>query len=714
MALPKFGSGAYGKAVANAAASVLSQWIGLVGIRDRLKRGGPGKDTWEDSVAAAPPAEPGSKLEAHRIIYNHVTYGTKYPRSKIEQAARTLGLDASTIRSGAGSHLTPEQKRAARPVQPTGGHYTDEPLSAEQMQQALSSNYRGEGQWDINNPTGALASTPSPSRQGQRIVRRPDGSWGYAPSQPAPEAHVGPGLQEPTDMPAPGTHVGPGLQEPANMPAPSGLSGMTSTGPSTAVAAATGNLNNDFGFSLGRPGGRTVFTEGDIGTFVPDPRQQPQFDPVTGQVFSPNNDLLRSQPIAQTAAPAATSPADQHPAAPRSTHQKLAPAGTYTPPPSSSTTATTPEVSNSRQPNPMGQVPTGGYGTYRPTGGGAGEATANFVANLVPFGLLDVLKVPFMDDQSKRRTQLNNFIRDVQASNLHDNIKHNWVNWGIDYNKHVREWAVRDAALKGGQAIDIAQWNSEDWFRDNQFRMTQGLLARRFDMGQWRADQLGALNDKKARFDTNIGNMYRSQSTQLGLNKLWAQTALEGRVSDMNHAISRHLENSIVGVRNKLRDTREGLSDYMYARNQQIEDQLYEASLQLGENASIRDMQRVTDGWREKVKMESRAAEKLFRGDAIQEKAFQDKVARKQFQMQLLSSGDSRGSVAMADPMRAKRIASLSQLQGPAYMAAERLTRLSAIGTTLDMVEDKFKDDPRSWHQSKKILQFMLDALEEQ
>ena len=315
---------------------------------------------------------------------------------------------------------------------------------------------------------------------------------------------------------------------------------------------------------------------------------------------------------------------------------------------------------------------------------------------------------------ARRRTALNEFMRHVQANTLDMNVRRNWLNFGVDYTKHLRDWDIRDASLKGGRAIDQARWNAEDWFRDNQFAGTQQIQDAAFNVGQWRAQALGQLGDTKARFDTDLGNMFRTASTQQSVQRLWADTMLRLGASDAQHLIARNLENSVHGVRDNLKDTRESLSEYMYSKNQQLEDQLYAASLQLGEQAGIRDMSRVTDGWRQKVKMERRASQKLFRGNEQQEQAFKDKVARKQYQAQLLASGDSRGSVDFADPIRARRIAALAQLQGPYAMAAERLTRLDRIGTALDMVEDQFKDDPSSWYQSKKILQFMLDSLEDQ
>ena len=351
------------------------------------------------------------------------------------------------------------------------------------------------------------------------------------------------------------------------------------------------------------------------------------------------------------------------------------------------------------------------YDTYTPSGGGVGDAIGGFLTSLpLVGGFFDRLT----GRSAARQAALNEHLRLIQASNLKENIKLNWKSFGHDFDHHLRTWGIRGKHLDLSQQLDRARWSSEDWFRDNQFRTSQALRARAFDLGQWRTQAIGRLGDSKARFDTNIGNMYGAAVTRQQINDLWASAQLEGTTANMQHAIANGLTRTVGNIRDRLTDTKESLIDYMYAKNQQIEDQLYEASLHLDRQSSFRDVAKITDAWREKVKMEERASKKLFRGNQVQEQMYKDKIAQKQYQAQLLMSGDSRGPVEMADPIRAKRIAALAKLSGAEAMAAERLERLDSIGSAIDMAQDAFVQDPSSWGQSKQILKFFMDNLEEQ
>ena len=362
------------------------------------------------------------------------------------------------------------------------------------------------------------------------------------------------------------------------------------------------------------------------------------------------------------------------------------------------------------QAQPMAQQ--AGYRSYSPQGGGVGSAVSGFLSSL-PLGLGGMFNF-LTGNSAKRQAALNKHIRNIQAQNLSDNIKLNWKSFGSDFAHHLRSWDIRGKQLGLNQQLDRARWTSEDWFKDNQFRTSEALRAQGFNLGQWRTQALGRLSDSKSRFDTQIGNMYGGAVSRAQINDLWASARLEGNTASLQHAISNGLTRTVGSIRDRLTDTRASLSDYMYVKNQQIEDQLYEASLHLDKQSAFRDVAKVTDAWREKVKMEERASKKLFRGNEVQEQMYKDKVAQKQYQAQLLASGDSRGPVEMADPIRARRVSALAKISGAEAMAAERLERLSTIGETIDMAQDAFVQDPSSWNQSKKILQYFMDNLEDQ
>ena len=308
------------------------------------------------------------------------------------------------------------------------------------------------------------------------------------------------------------------------------------------------------------------------------------------------------------------------------------------------------------------------------------------------------------------------YMKERQITWRHLQIANNrrWTNFDIDSNHVRRNQAIQDLFLSLQQGLDRDKWNEEDLINDQSFIRNLGLSNVAFNLNRWRANTLGALGDQKAWTDTNIANNFANAALAQNINTMLQRAGLEANTAVIANAISTNLMKRVGAIQDATSDRKGALADFAYRGNQQIEDEAYATAVQLDKVGAKRDMMRVVDAWNTKAKMETRANEKLFRGDQIQQQRFQDRVAQQQHKAKLLMSGSgAKGSADKADPIRAQRISMLAKLNGAQSMAAEKLTKISKIGESLDFVRDSVQRDPENWNQSKKQLQFMLDALDD-
>ena len=289
-----------------------------------------------------------------------------------------------------------------------------------------------------------------------------------------------------------------------------------------------------------------------------------------------------------------------------------------------------------------------------------------------------------------------------------------WTNFGIDTGKVRRDQGIQDWFLNSQQGLDWQRWNEEDTINDQSFIRNLAFGNQSFDLGRWRYNTLGQLGDQKAWTDTNMANNFANAALSQNISTMLQRAGLEANTAVIANAISTNLINKVGAIQDATSDKKGALAKFAYEENQRIEDDLYAASVQLDKTGAKRDMARVLDGWNTKTKMENRANEKLFRGDQIQEQQFQNRVAQQQHKAKLLMSGaGARGPASKADPIRASRISALAKINGAQSMAAERMSKLAKIGETMDYVRDSVQQDPENWNQSKKQLQFLLDALDD-
>ena len=331
-------------------------------------------------------------------------------------------------------------------------------------------------------------------------------------------------------------------------------------------------------------------------------------------------------------------------------------------------------------------------------------------------GVLDVVGLGgIFGGNREAKAAKEKYQKERQITWKHMQIANNrrWTDNDSDTNKVRRDQTIQDWFLNSQQSLDGQRWNEEDAINDASFIQSLGFNNASFALDNWKFNTLGQLGDQKMWTDTNIANNFANARTAQNINIMMQRAGLEAETAIAANAISTNLIQRIGTIQDNVSDKKGALAKFAYEENQRIEDDLYAASVQLDKVGAKRDMERVLTGWDTKTKMEERANEKLFRGDQIQKERFEAKVAQQQHKAKLMMSAGSRGTAEQADPIRAQRISMLSKLNGVQSMAAERLGKLTQIGSSLDFVRDSVEQDPENWNQSKKQLQFMLDSLDD-